>query len=58
MDNKPDLSAFVEEIKAMSDMELIIMQNDLKRFEEDKPYRDAVLKELLNRPKKILNKEG
>jgi len=50
---KEDLSTFEETIKKFSDLELVIMQKDLRTFEEDKLYLDDVLKELGRRQKEI-----
>ena len=48
MDEKAFHPAFLE---SCADMELVTMQHELRRFPEDRPYLDQVLKELGRRQK-------
>jgi len=38
-------------LKDLSDMELALLQHEARRFPEDKPFADAILKELGDRAK-------
>jgi len=45
-------------LKSCSDMQLVGLQHDLRKFPEDKPYLDQVLEELKRRAELRRNDEG
>lgn len=55
---KPQWEAKMEyDFNHMSDIELVKMQKDLRKYPEDKEFLNAVLKELGERQKKRQNKK-
>jgi hypothetical protein len=52
METKDEKKFLPEFLESCTDLELVVMQHELKKFPEDKKYRDQILKELGRRQKK------
>lgn len=48
---KKDLSQFKAWVKTLSVTELIVLQHDLRKYEEDKDYLSVVMDEIKSRSK-------
>jgi len=46
---KPDVTEFKKWIRQVSVIELVLLQHELRKYKEDKPFLDVVLEEIKKR---------